>query len=357
MESLHELLAAKYESARKRDLEAQKAIKKQKLEIRLKELDSKNNSFYLTNFFNLWKESFLYPWNKHIKIIVRFLRYVRFWGKSRPLYVPTLSSELQSDQEIIAHNLREYNESLQRDSAREMIPIIFWANTCCKIIPDDYILDKYVQRMISVKDFVYEMRDWPSLNTFLFWVKIHQNGNIKIPRWVGYQKKDLMMLAFSKIYNLGEEIIRYQKHQCPNCDGMFYYQDLVDKDGIKICFICNSREYSNMTTCCICSQLAETKEYDGIPLCESCARQNNVYQIEESNRTECTACRNLFVTDGMVLHPDGFYFCNECAFLAGIEMKNNEDDVNSFEGTVNSPEESVNSNENYFEIDESEDSE
>lgn len=310
MDSLQELFTARYEAAKRRELEAQRSSKKQKSETKLKELESSNNLKCMKNIFSFWKEIIIFPWKKYAKKIIDFMLFARSLRNSEINH--TSFTETLSDQEIIANTVREYNESLKRDEAREMIPLIFWANTYCSKLPDDYILDKYVQRMITVRDFSNEMKDWPSLGTFLFWVRIHQNGNSKIPRWLGYVRKDLMLLAFGKIFEIGEEIVRYQKYQCPQCDGMFLYQDLVDHRDLKICYICKtmSETPDSYELCCICSNFAKVDEYEGLPICEGCAKEQGIFKSDDSSN--CPSCGHNFFNREMISNEDGILLCREC---------------------------------------------
>ena len=322
MESLRDILEARHRVHKERELEKFRLERKQKSEIRLREIETSNIHKVKYSYFNLWKSYFKNPWDSYVKIIVRFLRYVRFWRKSPNSGVVRQVVFSDNDEDIIQENLLRYEQSRLIDQAREVVPIIFWANTCLDL-RDDFVLEDYINRSITVEKFKLDFSDWKSHKTLLFWVKVHSNAlSIKIPSWVRLNNQQIIELSQNFINELSSQIIRYEKHCCPQCDSMFLLEDMVDIGDFYICIGCNTMRAMDTDQpygeCFSCNRLGIVKLYDGIPVCEICARRDGFYVVSEDEMQRCPGCNNNFRINEMFIHSEGMHFCKNCAPLAGI---------------------------------------
>lgn len=329
MDSLRDILAARYNAAKDEENEAIRLAKKQKLENRLKEFEMNYSKKFIKNFFLLWNDVFMFPWKKQVKIIIRFLKYVHFWKKSPrsgEIIVPQIFDS-DDDSEILLNTRHEYEESLKRDIARESIPLTFWINTKCPPINPEFSLIQYINKDINVSNFLNVFNNWPKRFDLIFWIRVHQNSQFSIPVWTRSTSEYMIELANSKISELASQIISYEKHQCPHCDGMFDLNDLTDFNDYKICIFCNSMQQrheslsdENQGECSVCNQYAEIRFYDEIPVCEICARRINIYVVSENEKQKCPGCNIKYPVNQMFIHPEGLHFCRNCALLVGINI-------------------------------------
>lgn len=325
MDSLQEILASRYRASVAREQETQRLLKRQKCEERIKLVDEKNRNLLLSFYFQQLKKNYFSPWLKDVRTIIRFLRWVHFWGKSKSVSNTPQMTYPGSDEEIQENTRREYRESLLMDQAKETVPITFWVNRYCQPLSNDISLIDYIGRNQSVSEFSQSVSEWPSLGRLLFWIRVHSNAENRFPRWL---PSNIQEIALSHIITLANEIRHFEKHMCPHCDGMFAMSDLVDFGDYKICYLCNTmvgREFTrndeNYGECVICFKFANVRLYDDLTVCENCARREGIFRDALDETVSCPGCGQTASLSSMHEHEDGIYFCSICAHIAGIEHR------------------------------------
>jgi len=327
MESLQEILAAKHRAAMARERDILRLEKRKRSEETLKELEEKNRLVCLRNTLSQWKDLYFFPWKKQAKIISRFIHWIHFWKKSPKSGEISFQCNGDSDEEIQENTRRQYQLSLERDQAIENIPIVYWVNTRGLVLDENMTLEEYIGRFITISNFNSLMQEWKSLPRFLYWIKVHQNAKNGYPNWIG---RNVLDIAFGHIENLSLEIPRYEKYQCPHCDGMFSLSDLVDFQDYKICFICQTttniiNQFEPMGECMICNNLANVREYDSLNICEICARREGIYEVSSTERVSCPGCNGRYALEDMI-ERSGIHLCQLCESIAPSPPPMEEDD-------------------------------
>ena len=321
MEELAKIRAERYKLHLQKKSEELSNLREKQVEIKFQKFQHKCKS----NIFSKWRFIHFNPWIKEVKIIIRFLRWVRFWNKS-PISYEISPIPIETDEEINRSIQKEYNESLMRDRARESINITYWANKYIPNLSPSYMIHSYINRHISVNEFIDSFSHWKQHKTLLFWIKVHLHSiTAKVPIWVGINRDSILDLSRNTIILLVEQMKLYEKHQCPHCDNMVELSDLVNFNDYMICISCNflSRQNSNdfMSDCFICSNLKIVRLYENVPVCEDCARRQNIYEDNPEEKAQCPGCNQYFKISEMLIHEEGMHFCKECGPMIGLNIE------------------------------------
>lgn len=328
MEELSRIREERYRNhlAQKRAIE--KLERKQKLESIYQDVTLRRISVLRLKYFGNWVDDYRNPWRVYVRRIVRFLRYVRFWGKS-PVIGRNIVIPMESDDEINREIRRDYEESLRRDKAREMIPLIFWLNTRCPLLNDNFTLQDYISRYISVGDFRVVYERWIGSRNLLFWVRVHVNVLVGLPNWVGLSRDYVLKLSMDNIREILPEMNFYERHQCPHCDSMVELLDMVDYNDYKICLCCSALVQRNpgdiYSECLLCSSVGVVRIYNDVPVCELCARQQGIYNELDEEMVVCPGCSRNYVVGQMVRRDSGILFCRDCVAIVEQDFELEED--------------------------------
>lgn len=334
MEDLARIREQRYKEHIAKLAEEERIIKKQKIKETIKERSFLYLRRLKKKYFVILKDFCLNPWDPHIEKIANSWFKWRAKNKITGNSVQTTQEAIffgEDDDEIRKEILMNYEEGLKKDRETEsikLLPLVFWANTCLPELSQDQMLQAYFNKIISVRELKEKFSHCPQINLYLFWIKVHLSTiTRKVPSWVRMSRDNVLEISQTEILNLNPIIMSFESRQCPHCNSRVKTSEMVDFDEYQICMMCNSllmvpESMDNLGQCFVCSNYSEVKLYESIPVCETCARRQGIFQTNPEDRINCPGCGLSYLIEEMIIHPEGMYFCKDCGNIVGMNDEN-----------------------------------